>query len=263
MAKLEERRNRMSARLLASAVVALLVLHTTTIPLTAQVADRVAAVRDGKVRMSFAAKPGVCGDGAHIRTVHRTDDWEGFCDTGPVRVVLSMTGGAVIDVDTYVGGLWRSQPGVTDLGDVPAAEAAAYLLSLASAAGGRVGKQAVLPAVLADSAVVWPQLLALARDASRPRATRRSAVFWLGQAAGEEATRGLRSIVDDRDTDLAVREHAVFALSQRPADEAVPSLIRLAREHPDPRIRKKALFWLGQSGDPRAIALFEELLLGR
>jgi hypothetical protein len=28
-------------------------------------------------------------------------------------------------------------------------------------------------------------------------------------------------------------------------------------------VRKKALFWLGQSGDPRAIALFEEILTGK
>ena len=28
----------------------------------------------------------------------------------------------------------------------------------------------------------------------------------------------------------------------------------------DPEIRKKALFWLGQSHDPRALDLFEELL---
>ena len=31
----------------------------------------------------------------------------------------------------------------------------------------------------------------------------------------------------------------------------------------DPEIRRKALFWLGQSEDPRALALFEELLTRR
>jgi hypothetical protein len=36
----------------------------------------------------------------------------------------------------------------------------------------------------------------------------------------------------------------------------------VARTHRDPRIRDRALFWLGQSGDPRAYALFEELLAG-
>ena len=53
---------------------------------------------------------------------------------------------------------------------------------------------------------------------------------------------------------------AVFALSQRPKDESVPALVRVAKTHPDPSIRKKALFWLAQSDDPRAIALFEDIL---
>src|SRR5205814_2074346 len=45
-----------------------------------------------------------------------------------------------------------------------------------------------------------------------------------------------------------------------PRDAAVTALIRIARTHPEPGVRRKALFWLGQSGDPRALALFEELL---
>ncbi len=57
-----------------------------------------------------------------------------------------------------------------------------------------------------------------------------------------------------------MREQAVFALSQRPADEGVPALIRIAKANPHPELRKKALFWLGQSEDPRALTLFEEIL---
>ena len=52
----------------------------------------------------------------------------------------------------------------------------------------------------------------------------------------------------------------MFALSQRPDDEGVPALIHIARTNPHRELRKTALFWLGQSGDPRALALFEELL---
>lgn len=59
----------------------------------------------------------------------------------------------------------------------------------------------------------------------------------------------------------SVKEQAIFALSQRPRDEGVPALIRIARSSPDARLRKKALFWLGQSGDPRAVELFEEILV--
>jgi HEAT repeat protein len=57
-----------------------------------------------------------------------------------------------------------------------------------------------------------------------------------------------------------VREQALFALSQRPRDEGVPALIRIAKTNKAPELRRKALFWLGQSEDPRALALFEDLL---
>ena len=33
------------------------------------------------------------------------------------------------------------------------------------------------------------------------------------------------------------------------------------RTHDNPRVRKRAMFWLGQSKDPRAIRFFEEILL--
>jgi len=52
----------------------------------------------------------------------------------------------------------------------------------------------------------------------------------------------------------------VFALSQRPSDESVPILIRIAKTHRDPAVRRRAIFWLGQSDDPRALSLLEDLL---
>src|SRR5437867_1820401 len=86
----------------------------------------------------------------------------------------------------------------------------------------------------------------------------RFAPMW--EAAGDAATKELTDLVDDADLERDVKEQAVFALSQQPRDAGVPALIRIARSHPEPGVRRKALFWLGQSGDPRALALFEELL---
>ncbi|HEX4602271.1 MAG TPA: HEAT repeat domain-containing protein, partial [Gemmatimonadales bacterium] len=71
---------------------------------------------------------------------------------------------------------------------------------------------------------------------------------------------GLTGLTDDSSVNRDVKEQAVFALSQRPREEGVPALIRVARANPDREVRRKALFWLGQSNDPRALALFEELL---
>lgn len=224
------------------------------------VARRIDAVKDGTIRMAFAARPGVCGNGRNNISVrgHDRDEWASDCEEGPVRVALDRSRGKTIALRAYVGGRWRGTDAV-DLGTVPSREAAEWLVQLAES-GEMASEDAVFPATLADSAEIWPALLRIARNERAPSKARRSAVFWLGQAAGEAATRGLDSIVGDPKGDREVRESAIFALSQRPKDEGVPALIRVVRSNPDPELRKKALFWLGQSGDPRALSLFEELL---
>jgi hypothetical protein len=40
----------------------------------------------------------------------------------------------------------------------------------------------------------------------------------------------------------------------------VPLLIDTARRNRNPVVRKQAMFWLGQSNDPRALSFFEEVL---
>jgi len=245
---------------------------------------RVAAAADGTVRLSFAARPGVCGDGHNVialectggkcgrgrwgRTItldHGFDDneIEYDCEPGPVRISLTVRTGRIQSLRTYVGGRWVTPPrdaAVTDLGTTSAREAVDFLLGLATREDSRAGEEAILPATLADSVIVWPMLLKLARDDRAPGRTRHQAVFWLGQAAGEAATQDLTDLVDDADVDRDVKEQAVFALSQQPREAGVPALIRIARTHPESGVRRKALFWLGQSGDRRALALFEEIL---
>ena len=244
-----------------------LLLALAGAPLQAQtLAERVRQAPEGTVRLSFAAREGVCGSGSRSITISDrdwNDEWVSDCERGPVRVTMRMRSGRVEQAETYVGGRWRaSSGGVTDLGLVPAREAADLLLALARAARDDDGGELVTAATLADSAVVWPRLLEMARDTRLGEETRRQAVFWVGQAAGDAAVRGLDSLVGDErsDSDLEVRKHAVFALSQRPADEGVPVLIRIARTNRHPELRRMALFWLGQSEDPRALSLFEELL---
>jgi HEAT repeat protein len=144
---------------------------------------------------------------------------------------------------------------------ISAPEVASYLISVAQTANGDIAGKAIFPATVVDSANVWPSFIRLARDESRPRHARDQAVFWLGQAAGDSATAHLASLATDNSIDRDVREHAVFALSQRPRDEGVPALISIAKTNKDPQLRKKALFWLGQSHDPRALDLFEQLIL--
>ena len=157
-------------------------------PAEGQIAERVNAVRDGSVRMSFAAREGVCGWGGNVRVVSKTretDDWESDCQGGPVRVVLVRRDGETTDIDTYIGGQWRARPDATDLGTVSAPVAAEYFLRLAASLDAQPGEDAVFPAAVADSATIWPELSDLARNDDRPLDIREAAVFWMGQTPDE------------------------------------------------------------------------------
>lgn len=232
-------------------------------------AGRVANVRNGKVRMTFASRPEVCGGGNWIsrggnNRMNWSDDvssdviYDEECSHSPVRLVLSVDDGRVVKLRTYVGGRWRPATSETvDLGAVSTRDATSYLLSLASS-DNKVGREAIMPATLADSVRIWPQLFRIARAESISTSTRKQAMFWLGQAASDAVAPERRN---DRDSDDSeVKKSAVFALSQRRNGEAVPALIQVARNNRDPEVRRSALFWLGQSGDARAVSLFEEIL---
>lgn len=243
---------------------------------------RVAAAPDGSVRVSYASRPGVygngrsfigwdCGRGNCRRQIDGgffddTDvgDWRSVCDSGPVRLALQVRDGEVQRLRVYVGGRWAAPAGgdgarITDLGTVSTRDATAFLLSLARSRS-PAADDAIFPAALADSVKIWPALLELARSDGVARRVRSQAVFWLGQAAGDAVTADLAGLAEDAGVDREVRESAVFALSQQPRETGVPALLRIARSNRDPEVRRKAIFWLGQSDDPRALALFEELL---
>ena len=249
-------------------------LVANVMPLSAQsLANRVAATRDGAVTFHFTARPGVCGDGDHfIRTGKHQyhgawSDHRGLepCMIGPVQVRLMMEDGAVNRVQYWVGPL--RDRSARELGAVPAAEAARYLLKVASEGPARASAKAIMPAVLADSAEVWPVLLTIAKDDDRSRGTRAEASLWLSRfASGVVAGHPNDPFVeDDGDAtdDEELKRHAVFVLSQLPRHEGVPQLLEAARTNKSWRVRSQAMFWLGQSGDSRAIALFESVLSGR
>jgi hypothetical protein len=230
--------------------------------------DRARRVGDGVILLSFAARDGVCGDGhGNIRT--RGDDhsfrgqrvWSSDCEPGPVRVAIEVQGGRPADLETFVGGRWVPRADALDLGTVEPAAAARLLLDLARTDRGEAGEDAIFPATLARGVVVWPELLAIARDGGMPTETREDATFWLGQMAGDAVAGDLEDLTADERIDLEVREAAVFALSEIDGHAGLDALLRIARGEGDPRIREKALFWLADSGDPRALALFEEILV--
>lgn len=247
---------------------ALLVACASTAP-AQQLARRVASAPDGSVQFLFAARPEVCGDG---RTWFSAGEglWQGTfvggpgdasrstnCERGPVRVVLDRAEREIVGIHVYAGPP-ATTPDVIDLGTVPARDASEYLLSLAATLEGRPGREAILPAMLADSAAPANTLLAIARDVQRPRDTRRSAMTWLGREAERqpaEASRvvkELTTIARDQNDQQAVRSHALATLGRLGRGEGIPVLIELSTGAADPWLARDALQALARSGDPRA-----------
>jgi hypothetical protein len=232
-----------------------------------ELSRRVTDVGTGTARFSYPLREDaqVCDQGVRIGDSHMM--WRGRvrgdvatgCVAGRVSVELRVAAGAVRDVDVLDGDD-VPDPSAVDLGARRAEEAAGYLLTSAREDG---VEDAVFAAVLADVDDLWRELLELARDRSVGEGVRRGALFWVAQDAGEAITAGIAAVAADEREDQVVREAAVFALSQRPGDEGVAPLMEIARTAREAETRKTAMFWLAQSPDPRVIAFFEEILLGR
>lgn len=242
----------------ATIAATMLVAH----PATAQsLQDRVLAAPEAAVRVTFAAREGVCGNGYSFGNGTRlTRDWRNVCEPGPVRVQFEKRDGRIEAVRSYVGGEWLPREDTVDLGAVAPEDAADYLLDLAATAPAPVAENSLQAAVLAEAPDPWQRLLAVARDRTRHARVREQAVFWVGQSAAREAIRGLAEIVDDAGETTAVQKAAVFALSRRDDPGRIDLLVRTARTHSNPEVVKAAFFWLAESEDARAIDLFDEIL---
>jgi hypothetical protein len=108
------------------------------------------------------------------------------------------------------------------------------------------------------------ELLELAKSDPAPR-VRKQAQFWLAQQVGKKLDgdpRIARALGDSakNDPEVAIRKSAVFALSRLPAEQAVPQLIQVASTTKDTATRREAIFWLGQSKDPKALEYLEKVV---
>jgi HEAT repeat protein len=88
---------------------------------------------------------------------------------------------------------------------------------------------------------------------------RKQAVFSASQARAAIAD---VAALYDRLDDARVKEQTIFALTQYRDPAAVDKLISIAKTDRDPEMRKKAIFWLGQSHDPRVQQLLLDIING-
>jgi HEAT repeat protein len=142
------------------------------------------------------------------------------------------------------------------IGQSHAAESSTFLEDLFTRTTGEELKQKILFALSQHGgATDW--ILNVASDARQPDDVRKQAVFWASQ--GGVGIDRLMSLYG-RITEPEVREHILFAISQRHDPAAVDALMAVAKTDKDPELRKKAVFWLGQSSDPRAGHFLQELI---
>jgi HEAT repeat protein len=170
-------------------------------------------------------------------------------DTAAVRETLLRT--ALDDGDAFdvrkQAVFWLSQ--------VPGDETLDTLIRVLEGAGGEaLAKQALFAISQHHSARARELLKTIGGDRGRTIEMRKQALFWAAQS-GMSAT-DLATLY--RDTpEPQLREHLIFLIGQH---RGVEPLIEIARSDPDLEMRKKAVFWLGQSHDPRAEELLLELL---
>src|ERR671910_797124 len=98
------------------ALIAMVLICHLAGPVSAQsLAQRIERVADGTVRLSFAARKGVCGDGDNsINIGQSTDEWRPDCSPRLVRVALQLSARRIQSARTYVGGEWIPDPRVVD-----------------------------------------------------------------------------------------------------------------------------------------------------
>src|SRR5439155_353139 len=94
-----------------------------------------------------------------------------------------------------------------------------------------------------QQAVFW---LSQVPNEREPIEQRKKALFWAGQTGVDLAQlAGLYDRMQNRE----MKEQLIFVYSQRHEAAALDALIKIAKTEQDKELRKKAIFWLGQSHD--------------
>lgn len=107
-----------------------------------------------------------------------------------------------------------------------------------------------------SEAMRW--LVDLARDNALSIDARKNALFWAGQNGAD--LRQFVSLYDEMRGQREIQNQLIFVFSQRRDREAVDKLMDIASNDPDRDLRKQAIFWLGQSRDPRVQKFLLDLI---
>jgi hypothetical protein len=101
-------------------------------------------------------------------------------------------------------------------------------------------------------------LMNVAANSKEDMELRKKALFWAGQSGVP-----MSELVGfyNRMNESEMKEQMIFVFSQRENDKAaMDKLFDIAKNEKDPELRKKAIFWLGQSRDPRVQQFLMDLI---
>jgi hypothetical protein len=101
-------------------------------------------------------------------------------------------------------------------------------------------------------------LMDIALDTHEDIELRKKALFWAGQGNSVDVADLVR--LYDSMNDREMKEQLIFVYSQRREDAALEKLFQIGRNDPDSELRKKAIFWVGQSRSPKAAQFLQELI---
>jgi hypothetical protein len=233
-------------------------------------ARRIANANDGLVKMTYAPREGICGDGRSfiadatprpggfqmwfldgMSLSGTMNDLQSRCARGPVRLLLVVRDRRVVDVQPFVGpsSPATDRPG-TDLGTVAVADVSRYLLDLAARGPEGTARNAILAASIADSVRIAGQLANIARTTSLSVAAREAALRWLVRSADREgdreAPRVARAIVEDESDRLEVRERAIRVIGE--TDDGPGYLRTVYARLNDQTLRERIVRVVGESG---------------
>ena len=248
-------------------------------------ARRIASAPDGLVKMTYASRDGVCGDGrsfiAEVASSARGHEvWfaDGMsmsgvggdiaarCVRGPVRLLLVVRDHRVVAVQPFVG---PSSPATeragTEIGSVPVADVSRYLLELAAQGREEIARNAMLAATVADSVRIARSLAALAQNKALASSVRESALRWVGRTAAREgdreAMRVPRIIAEDAGDGLEVRERAIRVIGEEPDGAAY--LRTLYPRLDQSTLRERTVRVVGESGTRSDIDWIRGIALDR
>ena len=222
---------------------------------------------DKKIRRSAAYAIGQSRDRGTVATLQ--DLYESIKDVEIRRSVISAVGNSVDEQPAFPFLLgvakndadWESRrTAVRQLGHFQRDDAAEELIKIYGSDSNVEIKKTALRALSENKSTrAEDKLFEIARG-NEPLDVRRQAIRLLGERVSQRSFDFLSTTAQSTDANAEVQVQAVRAIGERRAEESVPLLIKIARTHPNQLVRKQAIRSLGETGDPRAIDFFREVL---